>query len=280
MKGCYDVQMDTDLSAKQILDFYISAGVDETIGDEPINWFNRPVPTATPASQSTVKARRPLPARAPLADTSAATSVPSTNVKAVIENAQKAALAATDLQMLQSTISNFEGCALKQLATNCVFSSGDVNSDLMIIDRPPSADEDRSGAPFSGASREMLEKMLKAIGLDLAQQYLASSLPWRPPGGRAPTFEETEICRPFLARHIELKSPKIVILFGEAAAFALNRKEGINKLRGKWVTFDLGDKSIKALPMFHPNFLIEHPAAKRHAWSDLLKLRAAISELS
>lgn len=275
-KPCYDGLMNMDLSAKEILDFYLQAGVDETIGDMPVNWFEQPA--VVPASEKETAPSAPR-SRAPVS-VAPATTTPAPQTSVAIDNARAAATAATDLSSLKEAISNFDGCALKQLATNTVFARGDVAADLMIIDCPPAADEDRNGAPFAGVNGELLTKMLGAIGLDIQKQYLATCLPWRPPGGRAPTAEEIAICRPFLERHIQLKAPRIVLLCGEAAAITLHKKEGINKLRGKWQNLIGDNAAVPTLSIFHPGFLIEHPVAKRHAWADLRKLKAALSDLA
>ncbi|WP_025898195.1 uracil-DNA glycosylase [Sneathiella glossodoripedis] len=272
--------MKSELSVKEILDFYLSAGVDETITDEPVNWFER---STTRPVQSPAKAPKPsISISAKLQSTlqNRPKPAPTINFTAAIESAKKAAMEASSLEELRQAIKSFEGCSLKALATSSVFSKGNAQSELMIIDRPPSADEDRSGEPFSGAAGELLTKMLGAIGLNIEEQYLMACLPWRPPGGRMPTREEITICRPFLERHIELKAPKFILLFGEAAALTLDKKEGINKLRGKWEMAHINGKDYRTLSLFHPAFLIEHPAAKKHAWADFLKLKAALLEPS
>ncbi|WP_206378211.1 uracil-DNA glycosylase [Sneathiella limimaris] len=279
--------MMSDAGLKEILDFYVSAGVDETIAETPTNWFEvkdtpakpaaAPSSVAKPAPRGTGSASALLQ-KAAMDKATAAKPKISANSKEVIERAAATAKAATTLAELKEAILGFEGCTLKQWANSTVFADGNEAADLMLIDRPPSADEDRSGLPFAAAHGEMLTKMLAAIGIEKdSQTYMTSCLPWRPPGGKTPTPEEQAICLPFIERHIELKAPKMILFFGEAAAFVQRRKEGINKLRGKWIDYEVGELSIPATAIFHPHFLMEHPASKRLAWQDLLSVKAVLS---
>ncbi len=243
------------------------------IGEEPINWLGRAEPSR--GAQSTPKPQTPS---RPLAKVAAPAAAP-VNIQPSRESVQLAAdlaAKATSLDALQETLRNFEGCNLRQMASNTVFGRGNADAKIMIMDAPPAAEEDRSGTPFAGASGEMLTKMLGAIGLKSEDCYHAACLPWRPPGGRTPTAEEAAICHPFAVRHIQLQKPDIILLCGEAAAFLLKKKEGINKLRGKWTPFADETAPAQTLAIFHPNFLMEHPASKRLAWADLLKLKAAL----
>jgi DNA polymerase len=252
--------------------------VDEVIGEEPINWLGRAEPPRAAGGAAAPSAKSPQPQTRALPKAAAPAAAP-VNIQPSRESdklaADMAALA-TSLAELEETLRNFEGCNLRQMASNTVFGRGNADAKVMIMDAPPAAEEDRSGSPFAGASGEMLTKMLGAIGLKSEDCYYAACLPWRPPGGRTPTAEEAAICHPFAARHIQLQKPEIVLLCGEAAAFLLQKKEGINKLRGKWSPFETDTPPVQPLAIFHPNFLMEHPASKRLAWADLLKLKAAL----
>ena len=167
-----------------------------------------------------------------------------------------------------------------------VFGDGDPNADVMIIGEAPGAEEDRKGAPFVGASGHLLGRMLAAIGLTRESVYITNVLFWRPPGNRNPTSAEVATCLPFVQRHIELVSPKVLVFVGGAAAKTLlDRTEGIMRLRGKWYEYqiptDAGEAvSIPALAMLHPAYLLRTPAQKRLAWLDLLSLRAKLGELT
>ena len=277
--------MQNEVNIEQILDFYLHAGVDEVIGDTPVNQFDRPAsPKAATNPQSSV------PQAPKTQETTAPNTAPNTAPKITaaasrskeqhVSSATDVANSANTLDELKLAIENFEGCSLKSMAMNTVFSRGNPESSLMIIDRAPSAEEDRAGHPFASASGVFLSKMMNSIGIAETDFYMTSCLPWRPPGGRAPTKEEQAICLPFIRRHIELASPKLLLICGEAAAFILNRKAGINKLRGNWEELTTSSQTISTLSIFHPTFLMEHPASKRHAWSDLLKLKAALASHS
>ncbi len=268
--------MQAEPSLKQILDFYHEAGVDETIGEIPVDRFSVPAPVSTVRPDST-------PPRKPVMDLKAAApqsppaALPNTEL---VAKAEECAAACTDLDALKSALQTFSGCSLQKMATHTVFARGDVTSKIMLIDRPASAEEDRAGLPFAGESGVFLNKMLKAIGLGEENVYMTTVLPWRPPGGRAPTKEEQAICLPFIRRHIELAAPHTVLLFGEAASFMSGQKVGINRLRGKWMDLQVNQKPFQALPLFHPAFLIEHPSSKKTAWQDLLMLKNTLSERS
>ncbi len=147
----------------------------------------------------------------------------------------------------------------------------------MMIGEAPGRDEDLQGKPFVGRAGQLLDRMLAAIGLGEAEVYITNTVYWRPPGNRTPTPEEIEACAPFLARQIELLSPKALVLLGGAAAKTiLGTSEGIMRLRGKWLTYTCAIGEVPVLATLHPAYLLRNPAAKRYAWRDLLMLKAAI----
>jgi uracil-DNA glycosylase len=277
IKHCYDAPMQADFSVKDILDFYIEAGVDEVIADHPVNQFDLPKPQpSTPIASPSAPARAPLSATTPLKKMTSASI--SLNTAEKIEKAQSLASSANSLEDLQKALQEFEGSALKGTATNTVFGWGNPSANLMLIDRQPNAEEDRSGAPFAGENGILLRKMMAAIGVEENEIYCAASIPWRPPGGQIPTKEEQSLCRPFIQRHMELVKPRHIVAFGEAAAFILQKNVGINKLRGKWEGLTVESIEIPVLPLFHPTFLMEYPSSKKLAWADLLNLKSTLAE--
>jgi uracil-DNA glycosylase family 4 len=147
-----------------------------------------------------------------------------------------------------------------------------------VIGEAPGRDEDLQGLPFVGRAGQLLDRMFAAIGLargapDLeAALYITNILPWRPPENRRPTAEECAMLAPFVARHVELAEPELLVLMGNTPALALLGASGITRLRGQWREV-LGRP---ALPMFHPAYLLRNPAAKREAWADLLALAARL----
>jgi uracil-DNA glycosylase family 4 len=255
--------MDTEAETYGLLKLYLEAGVDETIGLLPVNRFEqiaKPVSSSKPAKLPRKRAKTEQ--FSSLADGIAA--------------AEKAAGNAASLEDLKAVLENFDACPLKQMATTTVFASGKMGAKLLILDRQPSVDEDRSGLPFSGDAGELLTKMLAAIGLTLDDVYLTSVIPWRPPGGRKATKEELSLCLPFVRRHIALQDPKIILACGEAAGIILGQASSINRLRGNWAELPVGESTIATLPIFHPGFLLDHPSSKKYAWADLQSLNAKL----
>src|SRR5690606_20520796 len=139
-------------------------------------------------------------------------------------------------------------------AKKLAFSDGNPQSDIMFVGEAPGREEDLEGKPFVGRSGQLLDRMLAAIGLDRNNAFIANVIPWRPPGNRAPTPLETEICRPFIERQIELCAPKVLVtLGGPSAKVLLHASEGIMRLRGKWQTHRTpGGMEIAAMPSLHP----------------------------
>ena len=185
------------------------------------------------------------------------------------------------LPALQKALADFEGCSLKHTASNLVFADGNPEAKIMLIGEAPGRDEDRMGLPFVGPAGQLLDRMLAAIGLDRSQVYITNILPWRPPGNRTPTAEETALLWPFLRRHIQLKAPQIIMaLGGSSAKLLLDSQTGILKLRGQMREVDFGlPAPLPVLPSLHPAYLLRSPAQKKLAWADLLALRHFLDKL-
>ncbi len=199
------------------------------------------------------------------------------------KSAYAAARAADTLEALRDTLSEFEGCPLKQTAKNLVFGDGPVGSRLMLIGEAPGAQEDREGRPFVGQAGQLLERMLKAISIERSDVYITNILPWRPPGNRSPTDSEIGACLPFIQRQIELVVPEVLILIGGVSAKTLlGTNQGIMRTRGKWLEYtpDGGLKAIPARAILHPAYLLRSPAQKRETWMDLLEIQQKMSEIS
>ena len=249
----------------QALRWSVAMGADEATGDVPVDRYAQSANPAAPAQPAT-----PVQASA-LAPTQGAA------------DSRAAARQADTLAALRLALEAFEGCALKQTATNLVFADGNPEADLMILGEAPGAEEDRQGTPFVGPSGQLLDRMLGAIGRDRTSAYISNVLFWRPPGNRTPTDAEVAACMPFVQRHIALVRPKVLVFVGGAAAKALlERKEGIMRLRGSWYEYRNPELKapIPALAIFHPAYLLRSPGEKRHAWRDLLMLRARLAELA
>ena len=197
-------------------------------------------------------------------------------------SARGLARAATDLEMLRSKMEEFDGCALKRTATQLVFADGLPGSRIMLIGEAPGEGEDRIGRPFVGRAGQLLDRMLSAVGLDREKVYVANIVPWRPPGNRTPTLEETQICLPFIERQIDLADPEYLVCLGGSAARALlGVHGGIMRARGSWLPYPRQTgRDIQALAMLHPAFLLRQPAHKRFAWMDMRALARALETRS
>lgn len=252
-----------------LLEYYQAIGVNMAIDDKPNNHFIK----KEISQNKTIDVTKNTIAAPSLSDISIIDTDP--------KQAKTIAQSAKNLQELEKLLAEFDGCALKKRATQLVFSDGNENAKIMIIGEAPGRDEDIEGKPFVGRSGQLLDKMLAAIGLDRSKVYIANIVAWRPPGNRNPTESEISVCLPFLHRQIELVKPEIILTLGAPAAHSLfNTKTPITKMRGIWREFKLADFSAKALPTFHPAFLLRQPAQKAFAWKDMLSLKSAIDEFS
>jgi uracil-DNA glycosylase family 4 len=149
----------------------------------------------------------------------------------------------------------------------------------MFVGEAPGRDEDIQGLPFVGKSGKLLDRMMAAIGLDRSKVYIANIVPWRPPGNRTPTPVESQICLPFLQRQIELVAPDVLVTLGNPSTQTLlQTSDGITRTRGRWFSYKAGDRDIRAMPTFHPAFLLRSPLQKRLAWRDLLAIKKALDE--
>ncbi len=255
-----------------LLDWYDAVGADAPLQETPRDHFaeaaqRKMTPKASPpARQSHAASGNPQPARG--------ASLPD---DAAVMAARGQAEAAKTLDELRDILSRFEGCNLRKTAKNLVFSDGNPAAPLMLIGEAPGREEDIQGLPFVGRSGQLLDRMLKAIGLDRDGVYIANVVPWRPPGNRTPSPLETEICKPFIQRQIALVEPQVIVFLGGASAKQLlRRSEGILRLRGKWMTYEAAGKAIDAMATLHPAYLLRQPAQKRMAWRDMLAIKARL----
>ena len=234
--------------ARAMLEWQVEMGATDAVGDEPVDRLAAPPPPQAPS--------------------------PPAEPGDPVAAAQAAASAAPDLPALREAVAAYPHCELRRGARNVVFADGVPGARVMIVGEAPGRDEDIEGLPFVGRSGKLLDLMLAAIGLSRRAEdpargvYITNVLPWRPPQNRDPKVGEIAMMKPFLARHVELAAPEILIPMGNPACAALLGRRGITKLRGR-ETEALG---LPALPMLHPAYLLRNPVAKREAWSDLLML--------
>jgi uracil-DNA glycosylase family 4 len=258
---------------RQLLAFYLEAGVDCALADEPVNRLSDP--EVAPAAPAPVAAQPPGKVNAVLP---AVRGEPTPAPDAAIASARDAARTAPTLAALRALLENFDGCALKNTATQLVFADGNPEARIMFVGEAPGRDEDIEGLPFVGRSGKLLDRMIGAIGLDRSTAYIANVIPWRPPGNRTPTPQETQICLPFIQRQIELVDPDVLVTLGNPSTQTLlATREGIMRTRGKWQDYDTGTRTIRALATFHPAYLLRSPSYKRMAWQDLRAIAKALA---
>jgi uracil-DNA glycosylase family 4 len=265
-------------TVQQLLAFYLEAGVDCASTDEPVNRLAEPDSVPAAAALREAAAPRPvreMPAAIPAVPRSEMTVAPD----AAIASAREAARTAPTLEALRALLENFDGCALRHTATRLVFADGNPQARVMFVGEAPGRDEDIEGLPFVGRSGKLLDRMIAAIGLDRSKAYIANVIPWRPPGNRTPTPQETQICLPFIQRQIELVNPDVLVTLGNPSTQTLlSTREGIMRTRGKWFDYDTGTRPIRAIATFHPAYLLRSPSYKRMSWQDLRAIAKALEQ--
>ncbi|MFS8037206.1 uracil-DNA glycosylase [Xanthobacter sp. AM11] len=287
---------------RDILAFHLEAGVDVALDEAPVDRFAQSAADAARAraapspAQISAPAQKPAAAQEPApprnlaapagaprvtrhepATPPAAAALITQPPDAAVMTAREAARGAASLDELRAIMEGFEGCALKRTASRLVFADGNPAAKVMFVGEAPGREEDQQGLPFVGRSGRLLDLMMAAIGLDRTRAYIANVIPWRPPGNRTPTPQETAVCLPFITRQIELANPDILVCLGGPSAQALlATSEGITKLRGRFLPYETGSRSIRAIATFHPAYLLRTPIGKRLAWRDMLAVEAAL----
>src|SRR6478736_2637102 len=237
-------------AVRALFDWYQAMGVDEAIGEAPVNCFAERPASAIVHAPASSKIETPSPRR--IAPKTASSST-----------ARGIGAEVSTLAELEALVANFDGCSLKRTAKSLCFARGSASAHVMLIGEAPGRDEDLQGKPFVGRAGQLLDLMLTAIGLSESEVYITNTVYWRPPGNRTPTPEEVEACAPFLARQIELLAPKILVLLGGAAAKnILGVTEGIMRLRGKWLSYPCVVGPITTLATLHPAYLLRNTEAK------------------
>lgn len=284
---------------RELLAFYADAGVDEPLNEEPVNRLAVPaekaheVPRAAQAATAVQNLAEGTSQQNPgygriERSIPTAPAYPASATPATVPDEAQAGLArelaskARSLEELREAVASFEGCNLKFTAKNTVFADGNPEARLMLVGEAPGRDEDIEGRPFVGRSGQLLDKILTAIGLDRGSVYIANVIPWRPPGNRTPTPHETQICRPFIERQIELVKPQVLVHLGGASAKTLlDTSEGILRLRGNWRSYATASGTIiPAMPTLHPAYLLRTPNHKKLAWRDFLEVKMKLRSLA
>lgn len=266
-------------TALALLEWQREMGVDEPMLDAPVDRFAEPLrdPAAEAVAAVAPAATQPARAEVPQGMAGAGLGGLFDGDDLPRQAAMLAARAAT-LADLAAAQQGFDGLDIRKGARSFVFADGIPGARVLVLGEAPGEEEDRQGRPFVGRAGQLLDQMFAAIGLSRtapdpdAALYILNVLPWRPPGNRRPEPAEIDAMLPFVARHVELAAPQVVVLMGNAAAQAGLGQQGILRLRGQWGTAF----GRPALPMTHPAYLLRNPIAKREAWADLLSLKARL----
>lgn len=275
--------------AAALLRWYLEAGVDEAIGEYPMD-RTQPCESIADFAPLTLPKQAEKPARTPVERAPPSPASPRRTATAgaaasggiaAVESAVSLAARMSTLDELREALAGFDACPLSATATHLVFGDGNPQARVVLIGEAPGAEEDRRGLPFVGPSGRLLDKMLASIGLDRSNVFITNTLFWRPPGNRSPTSTEVATCMPFVERIIELIDPPLLVALGGPAAVALlGVAESVGRLRGRWFPYQTPrmPRPIQATALFHPAYLLRSPAQKRLAWRDLLAIKGRIRE--
>jgi uracil-DNA glycosylase len=191
------------------------------------------------------------------------------------------------LKIIREDLGDCTRCPLhKQGRKQIVFGVGNAKAELMFVGEGPGADEDEQGEPFVGRAGQLLNNMIKAMGIERRQVYIANIVKCRPPGNRTPEREECETCSPFLMRQIAVIKPKVVVALGAVAAKTLlAMNASMAQLRGRFYDFkpagvrssDPSWDGCKLAVTYHPAFLLRDPRQKGEAWKDLQMVMKELS---
>lgn len=195
------------------------------------------------------------------------------------EHALALAAQARTIAGLRAALSEFDGCALRDTASNLVFAEGDPASTTLLIGEPPGREEDRGGHPFAGVEGQLLDQMLASLRLERSAFMLTPLVPWRPPGGRPVNPVELTLCLPFLHRLITLLHPQRAVLFGGTAARALLSPAASRRRTPRaWVEMRVPGltQALPALVLPSLGEMIKKPPLRQDAWAGLRLLRRAI----
>ena len=163
-------------------------------------------------------------------------------------------------------------CSRATHHTQTVFGEGNPNAELMFVGEAPGAEEDRTGRPFVGRAGAKLDEMIRAMGFQREEVYIANVLKSRPPNNRTPLADEVDACGPFLAAQVRIIRPTVIVsLGGPASKLLLETEQGITRLRGRWGTYNAADLQVPVMPTFHPAYILRNPTreVRLEVWEDL-----------
>jgi DNA polymerase len=167
-------------------------------------------------------------------------------------------------------------CGLHRSRTQTVFGVGKRDARLFVIGEAPGADEDLQGEPFVGRAGQLLNAMLRAIGLPRSEVYIANILKCRPPNNRDPEPAESASCTPYLSQQIDLVQPRVLLAVGRISAqWLMQTDTPIGRLRGRVLKF--GARDTPLVVTYHPAYLLRTPLAKASAWTDLCLVKELLN---
>ncbi len=188
------------------------------------------------------------------------------------------AVAVPDWVALRLAIRDCTRCELHRGRTQTVFGTGSESARWMIVGEAPGAEEDRQGEPFVGPAGQLLNEMLRAVGVRREQVFIANILKCRPPDNRDPRPEEVAACSGHLGAQIRHVHPQLILAVGRIAAQSLLAVDvPVGRLRGKAHVY--GQAATPLVVTYHPAYLLRSPAEKRKAWDDLRFARSLVQPL-
>ncbi|MCK4249132.1 MAG: uracil-DNA glycosylase [Candidatus Omnitrophica bacterium] len=177
------------------------------------------------------------------------------------------------MKQLYARVSGCAKCDLHKDRTNLVFGIGNVQARLCFVGEAPGRDEDKQGKPFVGRAGKLLTDIIKAMGLERKDVFIANILKCRPPGNRNPETKEISVCWPYLEEQLKIIQPKVICTLGKIAGMTLLETETpIGQLRGKFSQW----QGIKVMPTYHPAYLLRNPHAKKIVWEDMKQIMGVL----
>ena len=257
------------------------SGVDEVFGESPTDRYKEVVakkiavkPPMSPTTPAPVKTPAPNMNAKTDANLREVSTAPALPEKAVPEIAAMLAQKCQTLDDLRDALNIFDHCAPKKGARNFVFGQGSPNARIMVIADAPDREDDKTATCFSGEAGGLLDAMFAAIGFARDGLYLTQVSPWHPPQGRGLYDDEIAMMTPFLAAHVRLVAPELLVVMGQAAAQAVLGNKDAHRAVGV-MHEGLGCAVIATQ---HPRGLLRDPLRKRQSWADLLRMKSYLDK--
>jgi DNA polymerase len=225
----------TFAQAKNALGWWLDAGVDVVIQEEPRDWL-KPAPR-----KDSAQAAAPAPAN-------------------VVQPSQDT------LGELQQWLASSMTLPLAGPAAKRVLPHGSEEAAVMLLSDAPTIEDAAAEQPIGGDAWVLAQKMLAAIGIMPEDCYSASLSCFSAPGSKMSSAER-EACSAIARQHIRLARPRRLLLLGDGPCMALLGKR-LTQARGHVHKIE----GVRAVATFHPRFLIQNPSNKTYAWKDLLLL--------